>query len=93
MEMNAGESVGYIYTNTHHNNPLNRVVPKAFVEENEDFSYDKEKYHDMILEAAGTVLTIFGFDRTAFGDPPKKKMKWWQRLNEERTRDRDAEAI
>jgi len=29
--------------------------------------YDKEKYCDMLLEAAETVLGYFGFDRTAYG--------------------------
>ena len=48
--MNAGEGVEYIFTKTHHNNPLYRVVPKAFVEENGDFNYDKEKYRDMLLK-------------------------------------------
>ena len=52
-----------------------------------------EKYREMLLEAAETVLGYFGFDRTAFGDPPKKRMKWWQPLREERTRDRDTETI
>ena len=53
----------------------------------------KEKYRDMLLEAAETVSSIFGFDRTAYGDSPKKYKKWWQRLNEERTRDMDTETI
>jgi DNA polymerase family B len=86
IEMNAGEDVEYIYTNTHHDNPLYRVMPKALVEENGDFNYDKEKYRDLLLEAAETVLSIFGFNRTAYGDVPKKNMKWWQRLNEEKLR-------
>ena len=91
--MNSGQGVEYIYTDTHHNNPLYRVVPKALIYENGDFEYDKEKYRDMLLEAAETVLPIFGFDRTAYGDAPKKYKKWWQRLNEERTRDMDTETI
>jgi DNA polymerase elongation subunit (family B) len=93
IETNAGEGVEYIYTNTHHNNPLHRVAPKVFIEENGDVNYDKEKYRDMLLEAAETVLSIFGFNRTAYGDAPKKYKKWWQRLNEERIRDRDTETI
>jgi hypothetical protein len=40
------------------------------VEENGDFNYDKEKYRDLLLEAAETVLSIFGFNRTAYGDVP-----------------------
>lgn len=93
MEMNAGEGVEYIFTKTHHNNPLYRVVPKAFVEENGDFNYDKEKYRDMLLEAAETVLSIFGFNRMAYGDVPKKYKKWCQRLNEEKLEDRITETI
>jgi hypothetical protein len=30
--------------------------------------YDKEKYKEMILDAAETVLGFFGFDRSAYGD-------------------------
>ncbi|NAL77327.1 DNA polymerase domain-containing protein, partial [Nitrososphaera sp. AFS] len=91
MGMNAGEGVEYIFTNTHHHNPLFRVAPKAFVEENGEFEYDKEKYRDMLLEAGETVLSIFGFNRTVYGDAPKKYKKWWQQLNEERLNDRDTE--
>ena len=93
IKMNVGEGVEYIYTNTHHNNPLYRVIPKALVEENRDFEYDKEKYRDMLLEAAETILSIFGFNRTAYGDAPKKYKKWWQRLNEEKLEDRNTETI
>ena len=35
---------------------------------------DKEKYRDMLLEAAETVLGYFGFDRTVYGDTSKKGM-------------------
>jgi AcrR family transcriptional regulator len=30
--------------------------------------YDREKYKEMILDAAETVLGFFGFDRTAYGN-------------------------
>ena len=63
------------------------------VVEKRDFSYDKEKYRDMLLEAAETVLSIFGFDRTVYGDAPKKYKKWWQRLNEEKLEERNTETI
>jgi hypothetical protein len=29
-----------------------------------DYYYDKEKYREMVLDAAETVLGFFGFDRT-----------------------------
>jgi DNA polymerase elongation subunit (family B) len=93
IEMNVGEGVKYIFRNTHHNNPLYRVIPKALVEENGDFEYDKEKYRDMLLEAAETILSIFGFNRTAYGDAPKKYKKWWQLLNEEKLEDRNTETL
>jgi DNA polymerase elongation subunit (family B) len=91
--MTAGEDMEYIFTNVHHTNPLYRVAPRALVEENGDFQYDKEKYRDMLLESAETILSIFGFNRKAYGDKPKKNKKWWQRLNEERLRDRAAEKV
>jgi DNA polymerase elongation subunit (family B) len=89
----VGEGVEYIYTNSHHTNPLHRVIPTAFVGQTQHIDYDKEKYRDMLLEAAETVLGYFGFDRTAFGNAPKKRMKWWQHLHEEKLKDRDLETI
>jgi DNA polymerase elongation subunit (family B) len=89
----VGEEVEYIYTNSGHTNPLRRVIPTAFVRQTHHTDYDKEKYRDMLLEAAETVLGYFGFDRTAFGDPPKKRMKWWQYLHEEKLKDRGTEKI
>jgi DNA polymerase elongation subunit (family B) len=89
----VGEEVDYIYTDSHHTNPLYRVIPREFVEQKHTFDYDKEKYRDMLLESAETVLGYFGFDRTAFGYAPKKNKKWWQQLNEEKLKDRDIETI
>ncbi|HET7149396.1 MAG TPA: hypothetical protein VFI73_12975 [Candidatus Nitrosopolaris sp.] len=63
------------------------------MEQRQNFNYDKEKYREILLEAAETVLGYFGFDRTAFDDPPKKRMKWWQHLNDEKLKDRDTEKI
>jgi hypothetical protein len=34
-------------------------------------SYDKEKYREMLLEAAESILGYFGFDRTFYGDRRK----------------------
>jgi DNA polymerase elongation subunit (family B) len=85
----VGEGVEYIFTNAGHINPLFRVVPRALVEK--DVDYDKEKYREMLLDAAETVLGYFGFDRTVYGDAPKKNKKWWQRVNEEKLKDRDTE--
>ena len=73
----VGEGVEYIFTNAGHTNPLCSVIPLALVEK--DIDYDKEKYWEVLLEAAETVLGYFGFDRTLYGDSQKKIKKWWQR--------------
>jgi DNA polymerase elongation subunit (family B) len=78
-----GDTIQYIYTNSKHNNPLCRVVPLEILqkvgekekdgkEENgKTPNYDKDKYREMILDAAETVLGYFGFDRTVHGNPGK----------------------
>jgi len=48
----------------------------------------------MILDAAETVLSYFGFDRTVYGMPMKnKKRKWYEELYEERTKDIQTEIM
>jgi hypothetical protein len=37
--------------------------------------YDKEKYREMILDAAETVLKFLGFDRTVYGMPRNNRKK------------------
>jgi hypothetical protein len=54
-------------------------------------SYDKEKYREMILDAAETILGYVGFDRTVYGDSKKRKGKWCQELIQERRRDIQTE--
>jgi hypothetical protein len=59
-------------------------------------NYDNEKYRQMILDAAETVLGYFGFDRTVYGTPSKdgkKKMKWYNELQDERTKDIQTEIM
>ena len=46
--------------------------------------YDKEKYKEMVFDAAETVLGFFGFDRTAYSDIKKEEerdgmKKYWNR--------------
>ncbi len=62
-------------TDSKHNNPLSRVTPV------EDLAsmpqYDKEKYREMILDAAETVLGYFGFDRTAYSNLKRYNGRRW----------------
>jgi DNA polymerase elongation subunit (family B) len=93
-----GDTVKYIYTNSQHKNPLCRVAPIDYTYgyESEKLDYDKEKYREMILDAAETVLGYFGFDRSLYGDKKKmvtRKWKWLQDLKQEREQDINIEAM
>jgi hypothetical protein len=73
--------IRYIYTNSKHKNPLCRVVPVTHEKENTVASYDEEKYHDLLLDAAETALRYFGFDASVYkrsenGRNTIKKKKW-----------------
>ena len=94
-----GDTIRYIYTNSQHKNPLCRVVPVENTNESsteEAFSYDKEKYREMILDAAETVLGYFGFDRTVYGNKKStgaRKWRWLQEIKQEREKDIRTEMI
>ena len=59
--------------------------------------YDKEKYKEMILDAAETVLGFFGFDRGDYNKLKKntggRKWNWYQELTEQRVRDVETEML
>ena len=56
--------------------------------------YDKDKYREMILDAAETVLKFLGFDRTVYGMPRNnRKMKWYEGPQNERTKDIRTEIL
>ena len=62
-----GENIQYIYTNSKHKDPLCRVVPVLTKESEEVVRlYDKEKYLELLLNAAETVLGYFGFDGSVY---------------------------
>lgn len=52
-------------------------------------NYDKEKYRELLLDAAETVLGYFGFDRNLYSDKKNisKRKWWWEELRQERERD------
>jgi DNA polymerase elongation subunit (family B) len=83
-----GYIIQYIYTDEAHKNPLRRVMPLDLISEEHDC--DKEKYRDMLLEAAESILGYFGFDRTVYGDR-KKNRKWWYELRHDRRKDIEIE--
>jgi DNA polymerase elongation subunit (family B) len=89
-----GDTIKYIYTNSQHKNPLCRVA--SINEGTGRLDYDKEKYKEMLLDAAETVLTYFGFDRTIYGikkNAAARKLWWLEELRQERERDIRTETI
>jgi hypothetical protein len=79
-----GDTIKYIYTNSRHKNPFCRV---ASIDSTNGvggkLDYDKEKYKEMILDAAETVLGYFGFDRSIHGNKKYAgpiKWRWLQEL-------------
>jgi hypothetical protein len=86
-----GETIQYIYTDSRHNNPLCRVTPI------DDLAslprYDKEKYKEMTLDAAETVLGFFGFDRTVYSNLKKGRRRWYEELKEQGARDIETEML
>jgi hypothetical protein len=56
--------------------------------------YDKEKYKEMILDAAETVLGFLGFDRSTYSNLKKgRRKKWYEELREQKTRDIETEIL
>jgi DNA polymerase elongation subunit (family B) len=86
-----GDTIQYIYTDSKHNNPLCRVTP---IEDTQSLPrYDKEKYKEMVLDAAGTVLGFFGFDRTIYSSLKNGRRRWYEELKEQRVRDIETEML
>jgi len=57
-----GETVEYVYVDTTQLNPMKRVLPASIAH-----SYDCQKYAEMLLDTAETLLGVFGFSRAQFG--------------------------
>jgi DNA polymerase family B len=80
---NRGDSIQYVHTDSNHTDPLYRITPAKLISSE---NYDKEKYLEMLLDAAEAVLSIFGFQRSLFGFEKKFKY-WWDELYQQRERD------
>ena len=56
--------------------------------------YDKEKYKEMVLDVAETVLGFFRFDRSAYSYLKKgSRRRWFEELREQRVRDIETEML
>jgi len=90
-----GDTIQYIYTDVKHSNPLCRVTP---IENLVSIpQYDKEKYKEMVLDAAERVLGFFGFDRNVYSNIKRNngrsKWRWYEELREQRVRDVETEML
>ncbi len=78
QDISDGDIIDFIYVNARHPNPRRRVSPTGLCEIP---YYDTEKYQELILDAAETVLATFGFSRHLFleklgkntRNPPRQK--------------------
>jgi DNA polymerase elongation subunit (family B) len=81
---NRGDNIQYVYTDSNHSDPLNRIVPAKLISSE---GYDREKYLEMLLDSAEAVLSVFGFNRSLFGFDRKKTSKWYDEIYHQRERD------
>src|SRR5918994_2283116 len=82
-----GDNIQYVYTDSNHTDPLQRVVPAKLISSE---NYDREKYLEMLLDSAEAVLAIFRFNRSLLGFEKKKTQQWWEEIY--RQRDKDIES-
>jgi DNA polymerase elongation subunit (family B) len=81
---NRGDNIQYVYTDSNHSDPLNRIVPAKLISSE---NYDREKYLELLLDSAEAVLSVFGFNRSLFGFDRKRAYHWWEELYQQRERD------
>src|ERR671918_748922 len=81
-----GDNIQYVHTDSNHTDPLQRITPARLISGKE---YDKEKYLEMLLDAAESVLSVFGFSRSLFGFERKLK-HWWDEIYQQRERDMES---
>jgi DNA polymerase elongation subunit (family B) len=64
----AGDLVNYVYVDSEEVNPMKRIAPLEYAD-----AYDTEKYGEMLLDVAESVLGVFGFSRTQLGYQQTRK--------------------
>ena len=64
-KLKRGEVIDFLYVNAAHTNPFRRVISASLL--NDLHYYDKERYLEMVLDVAETILCVFGFSRKQLG--------------------------
>jgi hypothetical protein len=97
INIHLKEILSNTFTQIHSTQILCRVAP---IDSTNDvrgkLDYDKEKYKEMILDAAETILGYLGFDRSLYGNKKNigpRKWRWLQELRQERKKDIGTEVI
>jgi DNA polymerase elongation subunit (family B) len=88
-----GEMVEFVYMDAKNHNPLCRVTPR---EAYDGEGYDKEKYRELLLDAAETVLSTLGFSRREFGLKTRKDTHLdlaMKERNEEQDLEKETESM
>jgi len=68
----VGDMIDFVYVSSDHPNPLRRVMPAEMI--NGDHHYvDREKYGEILMDVAETILGWNGFTRTQLGIRPKPR--------------------
>jgi len=80
-----GEKIDFVYVNAEHANPLRRVVPADILDDRSQH-YDRDKYVELVLDVAETVLGPFDFSRKQLGFAAKPK-DYIQDLSMERSQE------
>jgi DNA polymerase elongation subunit (family B) len=57
---NRGDNIQYVHTDSSHTDPLYRITPAKLISSKD---YDREKYLEILLDSAESVLSVFGFSR------------------------------
>jgi DNA polymerase elongation subunit (family B) len=65
-QVKSGDAIDFIYVNAEHRNPFRRVTPAEALDGCNQH-YDRDKYIEMILDVAETILGTFGFNRKSLG--------------------------
>lgn len=83
--IDRGDNIQYVYTDSNHADPLQRIVPAKLISSSEE--YDRVTYLDMIFDSAEAVLSVFGFNRSLYGFDRNPAYHWWDELYRQHERD------
>jgi DNA polymerase elongation subunit (family B) len=83
--LRPGDTVDFIFKDADHINPLCRTVP--FDAAKQSLSYDREKYKDLLLDAAEMILSNFGFSRDLYNYKRAESFNWLDQLYHDRRKE------